>query len=71
MVKKGSETPDADLAWNVIRICMEKGLLMFAPVGFGGGTVKIAPPLCITKEAVLEGVAVIDEAIAKALAEEK
>lgn len=71
MVKKGTETPDADLAWNVIRICMEKGLLMFAPVGFGGGTVKIAPPLCITKEAVLEGVAVIDEAISQALSEEK
>jgi len=71
MVKKGTETPDADLAWNIVRICMEKGLLMFAPVGLGGGTVKIAPPLCITEEAVLEGVGVIDEAIAQALAEEK
>jgi len=70
MVKKGSETPDPDLAWNIVRICMERGLLMFAPVGFGGGTVKIAPPLCITQEAMLEGVSVIDEAIKIALAEE-
>jgi 4-aminobutyrate aminotransferase-like enzyme len=70
LVKPGSETPDADLAWNVVRICMEKGLLMFAPVGFGGGTLKICPPLCITEEAILEGIAVLDQAIGQAIAEE-
>ena len=42
---------------------MEKGLLMFSPVGFGGATVKIAPPLTVTKDAILEGVAVLEEAI--------
>ena len=31
---------------------------MFAPVGFGGATVKIAPPLVITEEAILESTAV-------------
>jgi len=68
MVKSAkTEAPDHELAWNVVRICMEKGLLMFAPVGFGGCTVKIAPPLCITEEAVLEGVDVIDQAIEQAL----
>ena len=41
---------------NVIERCMEKGVLMFSPVGFGGGTVKIAPPLVITEEAILESV---------------
>jgi 4-aminobutyrate aminotransferase-like enzyme len=70
LVKAGSETPDADLAWNVVRICIEKGVLFFAPVGFGGATLKICPPLCITEEAMLEGVGVIDEAIAQAIAEE-
>jgi len=35
---------------------------MFSPVGFGGGTVKIAPPLVITEEAILESTAVLDEA---------
>jgi 4-aminobutyrate aminotransferase-like enzyme len=44
-----------------------KGLLMFAPVGFGGGTVKIAPPLCISRDAALEGVAVIRESLQEAL----
>ena len=68
MVKKGTETPDSELAWNIVRICMEKGLLFFAPVGFGGATVKIAPPLCITREAMLEGVSVLDEAIQQAIA---
>ncbi|MFA5863291.1 MAG: aspartate aminotransferase family protein [Phycisphaerae bacterium] len=71
IVIKGSETPDSELAWNIVRICMERGLLFFAPVGFGGGTVKIAPPLCITKEAMLEGVGVLDQAIAQAISEEK
>jgi 4-aminobutyrate aminotransferase-like enzyme len=71
LVKAGSETPDADLAWNVVRICIEKGVLFFAPVGFGGATLKICPPLCITEEAMLEGVGVIDVAIGQAIAEEK
>jgi 4-aminobutyrate aminotransferase-like enzyme len=40
----------------------QKGLLMFAPVGFGGATVKISPPLTITKEAVLDGLSALGEA---------
>ena len=68
MRKRGTKnTPDGNLAFDVVRISMEKGLLMFAPVGFGGGTVKIAPPLVTPKAAILEGLAVLDEAIAEAL----
>ena len=63
MVKKGTKEPDGDLAWDIVYKCYLKGLLMFAPVGFGGATVKIAPPLCITADAVREGCAVIREAI--------
>jgi len=63
MVKKGTKEPDYELAWNVINRCFLKGLLMFAPVGVGGGCVKIAPPLCITEEAVIEGCQVIAEAV--------
>jgi len=44
---------------------------MFAPVGFGGGTVKISPPLVITQDAVSEGVTVLDEAIGELLAERR
>ena len=68
MVKKGGKEPDGDLAWDVIYNCYLRGLLMFAPVGFGGATVKIAPPLCLTEEAALEGVAVIRESLEAALA---
>ena len=63
MVKKGSKEPNYELAWDVVNLCFRKALLMFAPVGVGGGCVKIAPPLCITEEAVKEGCDVIREAI--------
>ncbi len=67
MVKKGSKDPDYELAWDVINLCFRKGLLMFAPVGVGGGCVKIAPPLCISEEAVEEGCEVIREAVKEAV----
>jgi 4-aminobutyrate aminotransferase / (S)-3-amino-2-methylpropionate transaminase / 5-aminovalerate transaminase len=67
MVKKGGKDPDYELAWDVINLCFHKGLLMFAPVGVGGGCVKIAPPLCISKEAIEEGCGVIREAVKEAI----
>ncbi|UCF17631.1 MAG: aspartate aminotransferase family protein, partial [Phycisphaerales bacterium] len=67
MVKKGTEDPDYELAWNIVDLCFRKGLLMFAPVGLGGGCVKIAPPLCISEEAVNEGCEVIREAVKEAI----
>ena len=67
MVKKGGKEPDYELAWNVVNLCFQKGLLMFAPVGVGGGCVKIAPPLCISEEAVMEGCEVIRKAVKEAL----
>ncbi len=67
MVKKSGKEPDYELAWNVVNLCFQKGLLMFAPVGVGGGCVKIAPPLCISEEAVVEGCEVIREAVKEAL----
>ncbi len=60
--------PDSPLAYDTVRRGYEKGLLMFNPVGFGGATVKIAPPLVTTEEAALEGVAVLREALAEAVA---
>lgn len=68
-VKPGTKEPDADLAWDVVRVCAERGLLMFNPVGFGGGTVKICPPLCITEEAIQESCDVFEEAFSTVLEE--
>jgi 4-aminobutyrate aminotransferase-like enzyme len=61
-VKAGTKEPDGDLAWDVVARCIERGVLLFSPVGFGGGTVKIAPPLVIQEAAMLESLAVLEEA---------
>jgi 4-aminobutyrate aminotransferase-like enzyme len=63
MVKPGSEDPDPDTAWRIVEACYERGVLMFAPVGFGGASVKISPPLTITRDALDESLAVLDEAL--------
>lgn len=67
MVKSGTKEPDYELAWQVVNLCFQKGLLMFAPVGVGGGCVKISPPLCITADAVEEACSVICDAITEAI----
>jgi 4-aminobutyrate aminotransferase/(S)-3-amino-2-methylpropionate transaminase len=67
-VRPGTKEPDADLAWNIIEKCIEKGVLMFSPVGFGGGTVKICPPLVINEAAMTESLDVFEEAVREALA---
>jgi 4-aminobutyrate aminotransferase/diaminobutyrate-pyruvate transaminase/4-aminobutyrate aminotransferase/(S)-3-amino-2-methylpropionate transaminase len=66
-VVPGTKQPDGDLAWDVIERSITKGLLMFSPVGPGGGTVKISPPLVITREAILESTAVLEEAFGEAV----
>jgi 4-aminobutyrate aminotransferase-like enzyme len=40
---------------------------MFAPVGFGGATVKIAPPLVITEDAILESAMVLEHSFDEAV----
>ena len=67
-VRPGTKEPDGALAFDVVRRSIEKGLLMFAPVGFGGGTVKICPPLVITEAAVRDGLDALGEAFSEALA---
>jgi 4-aminobutyrate aminotransferase-like enzyme len=69
LIKPGSKEPDADLAHSIIERCFYKGLLFFSPVGAWGQTVKIAPPLTITEEAVREGLAVLSEAVGEAVAD--
>lgn len=62
VVKKGTKTPDPEMAQRINERCYQKGLLMFAPVGIAGECLKIAPPLIITKEAIIEGLEVLEEA---------
>ncbi len=67
VVKPGTKTPDPALALKINELCFRKGLLMFAPVGVGGECLKIAPPLCMTEEALKEGLDVLAEACAEAI----
>jgi len=66
MIKPGTDLePDPDVASDIVEHCVEKGLLMFAPVGFGGATIKIAPPLVTPKEAILDGLRAFEEALSE------
>ncbi len=63
----GKKEPNHDLAHAIIERCMWKGLLLFAPVGAWGQTVKIAPPLSVSRDAMEEGIAVLTEATREAV----
>jgi 4-aminobutyrate aminotransferase/(S)-3-amino-2-methylpropionate transaminase len=62
VVKPGTKEPDAATALAINEKCFHKGVLMFAPVGIGGECIKIAPPLVIPEDALLESVQVLSEA---------
>jgi 4-aminobutyrate aminotransferase/(S)-3-amino-2-methylpropionate transaminase len=69
IMQPGKKEPNHDLAHNIIERCFHKGLLFFSPVGAWGQTVKIAPPLTITEEALREGISVLSAAIEEAITE--
>ena len=68
IVKPGTKDPDPVLAFDIVRRTIEKGVLMFSPVGLGGGTVKICPPLVINEDAMNESLDAFEEAVTEALA---
>jgi 4-aminobutyrate aminotransferase-like enzyme len=68
MVRPGTKEPDPDAAFDLIWRAIQKGVLMFGPVGFGGATVKICPPLSITEAALEESLGAFEEAAAETLA---
>lgn len=68
MLKPGAKEPDHDMAHRVVELCFRKGLLLFAPVGAWGQTIKICPPLTITADALQEGMDVLTEAVDEAVA---
>jgi 4-aminobutyrate aminotransferase/(S)-3-amino-2-methylpropionate transaminase len=67
MVKPGGIEPNPELAGRIVLGCVQKGLMLFAPVGYGGASVKIAPPLVIGEEAIREGTGVLEEAVEEAV----
>jgi len=69
VVKPGTKTPDPDMALKINVACLQKGLLMFAPVGAAGECIKIAPPLTIPEDALRESIQVLEEALNEVLGE--
>lgn len=67
MIKEGRKEPDVDLAFKIVARCVEKGLMLFSPVGVS--CVKISPPLITTEEQLREGLEVLNEALAEVLDE--
>jgi 4-aminobutyrate aminotransferase / (S)-3-amino-2-methylpropionate transaminase / 5-aminovalerate transaminase len=68
LVEPGTKEPDGALAKDITWRLLEKGVLLFAPVGTGMGTIKICPPLVINEEALIESLDVFEEAFDEALA---
>ncbi len=67
VVKAGTREPDSETALAINTQCLQKGLLMFAPVGIGGECLKIAPPLTIAEDALREGIRVFEESVHEVL----
>jgi 4-aminobutyrate aminotransferase/diaminobutyrate-pyruvate transaminase/4-aminobutyrate aminotransferase/(S)-3-amino-2-methylpropionate transaminase len=64
LLDPATREPAVELARRVVTRCMEHGLLMLQT---GRGTLKVAPPLCIPQDALLEGIRVIEEALGECL----
>ncbi|UCF84145.1 MAG: aminotransferase class III-fold pyridoxal phosphate-dependent enzyme [Desulfobacteraceae bacterium] len=62
IVKKDSIEPDGELAHRITDRAIKKGLMLFAPVGPGGATIKICPPLIFDEEGVGDGIMALSEA---------
>jgi 4-aminobutyrate aminotransferase / (S)-3-amino-2-methylpropionate transaminase / 5-aminovalerate transaminase len=56
--------PDSHAAAELIYQCFIRGLLLFAPLGFGGATIKVCPPLTTPEDALTEALEVFEEALA-------
>lgn len=54
-VRPGIREPDPGLAFRIVESCVLQGLMLFAPVGWGGASIKICPPLIIEEDAAKEG----------------
>ena len=62
-VEPGTTIPDPEAAFDVVTKCIERGVMLFAPVGVGGGALKINPPLVIDERTLREGLEVVRDVI--------
>jgi 4-aminobutyrate aminotransferase-like enzyme len=64
MVNPETEELDVRLADEIVEKLMRKGMLI---VRTGVGTLKFGPPLCISEDAIIEGVGVVQEVLAETI----
>ena len=65
MKEKGSKEPEGQGAIDIVKRSVQKGILVFPPIGLGSSMIEILPPLSITKEAIDRGALALEEAIGK------
>ncbi len=63
--RRGSQEPDPGAASAIVNYAVEHGLMLLAPAGLSGSTLRVCPPLCITREQLCEGLDVFDQALAE------
>ena len=63
--KNGTTEPSPEPAWELVRRAVQRGVMLFAPVGVGGCAVKINPPLVINEEGLREGLEVLEQIVAE------
>ena len=68
LFKDNSGNPLVSLCDAIAELCMQRGLLV---VHTGRESIKLAPPLSISKEAMLEGLSVLEQSIADSISENK
>ena len=59
--KPGTTDPAPEPAWEFVRRAVQRGIMLFAPVGVGGCAIKLNPPLVINEEALAEGLGVLEQ----------
>ena len=63
IVEPQTGAPDSGKAAELVYQCFIRGLLLFAPLGFGGATIKICPPLTTPDEGLKEGLEVLEQSL--------
>ena len=58
-----SKTADEELCNRVVELAFERGLILLS---CGKSVIRVAPPLCITKSEVDEGLTIFEEAVSLA-----
>ncbi len=61
-VRSGSKEPNPDAAGRVMRRALENGLLLY-PCGHWAQTIRLIPPLTITRDQLDEGLAILRQAV--------